>query len=399
MSRVVAVLVTTAVLSVLAVGSPTTAQAHPRMSLTSGAPCSTCHINKAGGEMRTEIGWGSMLYAALFDFEDLGIDFLADMYSNEVIEERLAIGWDIRVQMARLGRPLADDGEAVAPPRRVFPMQLQPHAALEITEWLKIHGSYAVNPGTFEGTCDPVFAGQSCYVAQAIIDPSPTLPSFRVGDFQPTFGLRHDDHTMLIRHDASLGRAMIPVGYGELGAEVSYQPRYWVKAEAGGFWARRLADSLAAPDVVNRNDVAYAGRLTFMPRFDVGPVGMFGLIGGSTYGAGSFRMDNGFLGLGVLDHGSVIFELAHFTHGSEADHRGLNLAMLLSYDVREWLVAMGRLERGVADVGGVRSQTEAASVGLAFFPIPFVKILPEYRLVRTDDYAMGQYTAQLHLFF
>jgi hypothetical protein len=306
--------------------------------------------------------------------------------------------------MARLGRPLVDvdengDSVVIAPQRRLFPMQLQPHVAVQVLDWLKFHGSYAVNPGTFRGTCEPVFAGQSCYVAQAIIDPGPGLPSARVGNFQPTFGLRHDDHTMLIRHDASSGRSMIPVGYGELGAEVSYQPRYWVKAEVGGFWAARLADSLFRPDVVSRRDIAYAGRLTLMPRFDLGSQGFFGLFGGSTFGAGSFRMDNGFAGLGMLDRGSVIFEVARFTHGRQADHVGVNLAMLLSYDIREWLVAMGRLERGHTDTGGARFVTEAASVGLAFFPIPFVKILPEYRLVRTDAYAMGQYTAQLHVFF
>ena len=354
--------------------------------------------------MRTEIGWGSMLYAGLFDFEDLGIDFLADLYTNEVVEERVAIGWDIRVQMARLGRPVADAGadgevEVIAPDRRVFPMQFQPHVSVELLEWLKLHGSYVMNPGTFQGTCDPVYAGQSCYVAQAILDPSPALPALRVGNFQPTFGLRHDDHTMLIRHDASTGRPIIPAAYAELGAELYYQPRYWVKAEVGAFRAAKLSESLSAPDVVGRNDLAYGGRLTFMPRLDLGQQGFVGLIGGSTYGAGSFRMDNGFVGLGWLDRGSLIFEASRFTHGQGADHEGMNLGLLLSYDIQEWLVAQGRVERAFADVGGQEHLTEAAVVGLAFFPIPFLKILPEYRVIRTREYAMGQYTAQVHLFF
>lgn len=382
------------------------AQALPRMSLTSGTPCSTCHVNKQGGEMRTDIGWGSSLYMGMWDYEDLGVDFLADMYSNEIVERRVAVGIDARFQMARFGRPqntLNDDGEleVVVPGRRVIPMQVQPHVAIEVLDYLRLHGSYAAGAGTFRGDfCDTPYAGQSCYTAQAIIDPSPSWPTLRVGMFQPSMGIRHDDHTMLLRHDVSRPRGdMIPPNYAELGLEATYQPRYWLRLDAGGFRAANLSESLGNDDVVSRNDVAYLGRMSFLPRFTLGDFDLYGIFGGSVYGAGRYRMENVFVGVGFLERASLMLEGARFTNGSEAARDGLNLSTILSIEAREWLVFEGRLERGTADVAGESFETRAAVAGIQFYPIPYVKLRPEYRYVRTNDYAMGQYTAQLHLFF
>ena len=383
------------------------AEALPRMSLMSGAPCSTCHVNKQGGEMRSEIGWGASAYMGMWEYDDLGIDWLADIYSNEVIEGRVSVGLDARLQMARLGRPsvgLTEEGsmEVVAPGRRIFPMQLQPHVAVQVLDFLKVYGSYAVGPGTFRGDlCDTPYAGQSCYTAQAIIEPSPRSPSFRLGMMQPSIGIRHDDHTMLIRQDVSRERGvLIPANYAELGAEVTYQPRYWLKLDAGGFRAAGLAEVVADESIVSVNDPAYLGRISLMPRFELGEGSYFGLMGASGYGAGRFHMQNLFVGLGLLDRASILLEAARFTEGSEAEKLGLNLSWVLSIQAWEWLVFEGRVERGWTRVGEIEEfETRSAVLGIQYYPIPYVKLRPEYRLIQTNEYAMGQYTAQLHLFF
>jgi hypothetical protein len=36
---------------------------------------------------------------------------------------------------------------------------------------------------------------------------------------------------------------------------------------------------------------------------------------------------------------------------------------------------------------------------LQFFPLPYIELRPEYRYMRTEEYAMGQYALQLHLYF
>lgn len=390
----------------LSFGTPE-AKATPRMSLTTGAPCSTCHVNKQGGGMRTEIGWGSIAYTGMVDYEDLGIDWLADLYTNEIVEGRVSVGLDARLQMARLGQPtveLGDDGEpqVIAPSRTVFPMQIQPYLAVEVLDWLKLYGTYSIGAGTFRGdVCDTPFAGQSCYEAQAIIDPGPRRPTFRVGMIQPSVGIRHDDHTMLIRQDVSRSRGMfIPINYAELGVEASYQPRYWVRGEVGGFRAANLSRAIGNENVVGLNDPAYLGRISFMPRFELGEGSYFGTIGASGFGAGEFHLQNLFVGMGLLDRAAVFLEAARFTEGSMDQKLGLNLSSTLSIQAFEWLIFQGRVERGWARVDGLEEfETRAASVGISYYPIPYVKLMPEYRLIQTDTYAMGQYTAQLHLFF
>ena len=57
--------------------------------------------------------------------------------------------------------------------------------------------------------------------------------------------------------------------------------------------------------------------------------------------------------------------------------------------------------------GAQTSTTKQLVLGLQFFPIPYVELRPEYRLIRVADktpavaneYILGQYTLQLHLFF
>ena len=37
--------------------------------------------------------------------------------------------------------------------------------------------------------------------------------------------------------------------------------------------------------------------------------------------------------------------------------------------------------------------------GVEFFPLPYVEVRPEYRLVKTADYMLGYPAIQLHLFY
>ncbi|MFW5967678.1 MAG: hypothetical protein ACOCV2_09185, partial [Persicimonas sp.] len=379
------------------------ADALPRQALESGSPCSTCHVNQQGGGMRSMIGWDTAKSTGLVDYEDVGLDWLQERYTNEIVEGTLAVGFDARIQMARLGRPTVETGDEPtvrAPDRRIFPMQLQPHMMARLTDYLKLHGSYAAGPNTFDGEiCDTPYPGQSCYVAEAIAEPLPPWPIVRAGVFQPSIGIRHDDHTMLIRADASRPRTpLIPPNYAELGAEARYTPVNWLDIDVGGFRAANLSESVGNREVVDENDVAYLGRVTLRPRFDVGDdLSFSALVGASGYGAGQFHMQNAFAGLGLLDRASLIVEGAHFTRGPSTT--GVNLATLLSVQTAPWLVLHGRLERAWTETSGGDFQTDQAVAGVQFYPLPFFSLRPEYRVIDTDTYAMGQYTAQLHVFY
>ena len=58
-----------------------------------------------------------------------------------------------------------------------------------------------------------------------------------------------------------------------------------------------------------------------------------------------------------------------------------------------------RAERATSELGSQTAETRALVAGLQFEPLPFVELRPEYRYLVTDDYTLGQYTLQLHLFF
>ena len=70
-----------------------------------------------------------------------------------------------------------------------------------------------------------------------------------------------------------------------------------------------------------------------------------------------------------------------------------------------------RLEQATATaqtaVGRAEARTRQLVVGAQFFPLPYIELRPEYRLILStqdeagliNEYALGQYTLQVHLFF
>lgn len=371
----------------------TSALAVPRMSLTAGTPCSACHVNGQGGGMRTEIGWGTALYTGAYIPEKF-----EEMESNAYFDGLIAVGLDARVQVARFGAP--SPGSDELPKRSVIPMQLQPYISAYPTEWLTLYGSYNVGPSVLrgDGICNPVFAGQSCFEAAAKIQPSYTAPYVRVGNFQPSIGVRHDDHTMLQRGDAKNSRQpVIAPNYAELGGELTYTPIHWFSTDAGVFRAANLSEAIADDEIVGENDIAYLGRAQVMPRLD--DLDLVSWIGASLYGAGSWHIENYFVGVGKLDTASLMFEVSRSDRGKERDYKTLNLMAKVDVPIKEWIVLSGRVEQATTNENDDEFQTRQAVIGAEFFPVPFIEIRPEYRITRTDRYQVGQYALQLHVFY
>ena len=390
------------------------ASALPRMSATSGAPCTTCHYNADGGGMRSEIGWGTQWLTGAVDHDTTGLGFLDNRSTNKVLDW-MAVGGDARLQVTRLGEPtidVGDDGEpfAEAPSMAVLPMQFQPYLALLPHRTLTLQGSADLVSLLYDeggdGICAQFYPGQTCLQGHATYSPDPKLPKMRAGFFRPSMGIRHDDHTMLIDADASRRRpTVIPPNYAELGAEVSYQPRHWIRSEVGAFYPNQLARAVGDAELTDGSlPLAVLARLTYFPRFDFGPDRSFyGWIGASVYGDVDqrFRLDQGFMGLGWLDRAALMLEVAHMEFGTDPDRRAFNTAGIFTYQFWEWLVAEARVERAATrdytdDETHVR---HAAVAGVHFYPVPFVKIRPEFRYGRTDAWHMGQYAVQLHLFY
>ncbi len=400
--------------------APLEATAHPRMSATSGAPCTTCHYNSDGGGMRTEIGWDIQKHTGLIEHDRTRISLLDNRTTNRVVDW-MAVGADVRAMRVRAtdGPPptVGDDGDLVLnlPSQRIFPMQAQPYVWIDPIDQISLYGSYAISDQLFDGElCAVTYSGQACGQAYMKASFSPRLPSLQAGVFRPSTGIRHDDHTMVTYlQDPSFGLSTVqPPNYAEFGVQASYQPRYWIKVEAGGYRSDQLAsaidDNLMGTTVVEGSDPAYLGRVTYYPRFDFGPErSFFGWVGASVYGAGDYRNDQGFVGMGWLDRGAVMMEVSHLDFGSDAQRRTINASTTGAVQVSEWFVPHVRVEQSIArGDNSDEDRRRAATAGFQFYPVPFVKIQPEYRLVQYHNpgderagWSMGQYYVQLHLFY
>jgi hypothetical protein len=394
-------------LGLLTLALPLRATATPHYALIAGAPCSTCHVNEQGGGMRTEIGWGSSALNGLVQYEQIGLPWLTDLETNQIADGLLSLGIDARWQAARVGAPsitinAQGQPEAELAPWRVFTMQLQPYLAVQAHESLTLYGTFAMGEGTFKDgdVCWTPYPGQSCWEAMAIWKPFRGGPSLRAGRAQPSVGIRHDDHTMLIRQDISQERRpILPANYAEYGAEIAWQPRYWFRVEAGAWQAAGLAEAVADERVVTDRNAAVNARVTFSPQFGPPRARFSTLLGASTYAAGGFRMDSLFAGIGWRNQLSLLVEQALFHFGADVDRSARAFSTLATWQALDWLQVYSRVELAHAERDDQTWDTTASVSGVRFFPLPWLELRPEYRLVWADRYSTGQYAVQLHLFF
>lgn len=424
--NVAAVIVATVAGLLMAAASSATAL--PRMSLTAGSPCATCHVAPQGGGMRNFIGFGTSQHTGAIGWSKVGIDRF-DNGSPSWAGDKVTVGLDMRSVIARLGRPTGTKDKAELPPFLYIPMQFQPYIGVKPIQWLDIVGSF--NAATV-GPLGRSFPGQPSYEVAAQVHGPAHLPTVRVGMIQPTFGIRHDDHSMLMRADASNPRRpFIAPNYADWGGEVGYQPKPWFRLDAGGYLASNLSAAMAG--TVKSGDVAYNARVMFMPQVLFGGTGAdstdkedgfsddddddFGeddeedtsspmagslntWIGASLFGAGDFQMINAFAGVGVSNVGALMLEAAMVQRGD--NFTALNLMAMASIRCGvEWLQFNLRGEMATAkNDADVREWTTTQIVaGFEIFVLPYVELRPEYRILRTDEYAMNHYTLQFHTAF
>lgn len=409
--------------------APDRADAVPRFSVTAGSPCTTCHVNPTGAGLRNLIGFESM--------DDVGFVTYGSGLHNALFDDVLSLGADVRIQAVRLGAPEIPPGETeiIEPDMVLLPMQIQPYLGINPMEGLWLYGSYTVGPRTIDRgeVCDPTYPGQSCFDAAIQYQPSSTLPTLRAGMIQPSVGIRRDDHTIYIRGDAADRRGpLIPPNYADWGAELSYQPVSWFRSELGAVQGDGGNLDEALDTSVDREaelwPAALNARVMFLPQlvfgghaaesegdagddgfgdddfgddFDAEPVEPTVIntwIGASAFASGEFLKVDGFAAIGL--HGGIEVHGEVSWSKLAEGYRVFNGLFGASWAPLEAVALAARAERAHTTLVDGDERTALQFVaGLEIFPIPFVEIRPEYRLVRTDAYLFGQPTVQLHLFY
>ena len=378
--------------------APAEGLALPRMALTAGSPCSTCHVLPQGGGARNTIGWGSEHWAGAIPWQKLGLASLEESEDPGFFDNRLLVGGDLRTQIARLGRPVIDpkgDADSVVfsgnvpgtpPDYMAIPMQMQPYVTALPMDWLMLTGSFNVS------ALKTHYPGQGTWDAAVIVKGKGWVPGVRAGMIQPSIGVRHDDHTMLLRSDAiSPRQPIIPPNYAELGAELHWQPKSWLQVNAGGFansQLRKTVTSVAAGP-------AWLARVAVLPQFLDWRVNTW--LGASAFGSDEFMLLNAFAGVGKDKVAALMVEGSASRRAGE--HETLNLMAKLALPLKPWLVLEGRVEQAATKTKTRDLQTRQLVLGAQLLPIAYLELRPEYRLIKTDEYALGQYTLQVHAFF
>jgi hypothetical protein len=441
------------------------ALAIPRFSLISGTRCSACHFTPHGGGIRTELGWGSMNEVGLFRWpwqppkpatggdgadddlfttpsdgatEETAPETVPDavpvesdvppettdapppadepvadapaddaptdeasMHTNSLFDGLITPGVDIRLQVAKIGRPPRDE-------RRLLPMQTQLYLAVTPVEWLALFSGYNYSTEHYR------FPGQSGWEATAQFHPSVSLPTLRVGYMQPSIGIRHDDHTSFTRRAVAgtFSQNLVPPGYAELGAEISYEGISWLTVNAGVFGSSNLAEIV--PELGEITEITDFSKPSLLGRIKLWPqdldLGFNGELGASIFANGdSLTMINVFAGIGLSDRSSFLVEA--FLATLPDNRRVRNVSVMGSYQLFQWLsldwrYEFGQTERPDADPTKAElGHAHQAVFGLEFFPLPYLEIRPEYRFFQLEPFGeiggfqQGQYTVQMHVFY
>ncbi len=365
----------------------------PQFAVLTHNKCINCHINSQGGGLRNFSGWKFLNDVGLLKPEQLKLNKLYkyDGESNTVFNRKLTLGTDFRLQMARSHKYKATK-------RRVFPMQAAVYADYRIVSWLHTYSSYNFGPKKFNG--------QKSWVASAIIQPEFSYTQFQIGYFQPSIGIRYDDHTMLVRQvPGANGNTLIPPNYAEYGAEFTFNGLDWLILNAGIFDAESLAENFIINKsgkqvslISDKHNPSWLGRFVFNPRISGSKKGLYA--GSSYFINDDFSITNFFTGIGMIENLSII---ADYAITSKTGIRKTNNLMLeFTYSLLEPLIITVRGEKGatVFEIGGndIETYLNQLVMGVQIFILPYIEVRPEYRILDTEQYKTSRYALQLHIF-
>lgn len=375
-------------------------QALPKFSLLTGNRCSGCHVTAAGGGQRNDLGWYSYSDVSLIPREG---SFISGLYagdtSNTYFDGKLMLGTDVRAQSTRSFY----DSSA---PRLIIPMQGTLYAEYKPMKELSISGQFNAFGLRKQPNSDQRvrFPGQRVWMASVSWHPVEDLPSIRVGQFRPAYGMRYDDHTMFPYSVVTSITRQTVVGpdWAEAGAEVTYEGLPGLTAQAGVFGSSGLAevffqDSGRIVSAVEGNAPTISGRVVGWPRFMDDHLTTYA--GASLLMNGDFNIISGFVGVGLTDYGALAADYTMINKGDLMKAR--NLSLELTAQVYSPLLPFARYEIGTSQHRLDEEQSvKSIVIGSHIFVVPYVELRPEYRIWDTAKAGTTtRWNLQLHIFY
>lgn len=402
--------------------------ARPQYSILGsyGTKCTSCHVNPGMGGQRSFMGFLSRSSTSLINPSSIGLQGLYDLVgsSNEFLGGKLVFGLDFRYQNARWAQSQKleeyRDGDNVVKPeleRKGMFMQMMPYLQVKATDWLSFEGMYNAS---YDAYPNMVYPGQQPYSASATIDFGGHIPAVRIGYFNPIISVDYDDHTLLVRQAVGPGRAnpLIPVDNSDLGIQFNYNGISWLNANLGFFDSKNMSELMInnSEPIVNDNTLSTAMNLS------VHPGAMFSLMGydihtffgvshffnaglksddGVYFGNGYYTITSGFLNIGLAEKLALMTE---YIYSEKQSLRTVdNYLVELTYQLMEPLNVFVRYEGASTDyvAQDIKYEANQYVFGAHIFPLPFIDLLPEYRIYDRGDVkgTSAQWALQVHIFY
>jgi hypothetical protein len=322
---------------------------------------------------------------------------------REWIGAKSNIGFDMRFQYIRSRNP---ESEA-----SFFPMQFSIYGHHQFSPWLGIEGAYNVGPIRYKG--------QQSWSGSVLLQPGYDLPQVRIGMFQPTIGIKNDDHTTLNRQIAAdwltpeilapySQMSLIAPHFASPGIELGYEGLHWLSVHAGVFSNAILNQNAVTHDT--SGSLAFTSRIMFWPRFFENSLNTY--IGASILVNGEMTITQLMLGIGLTDRLSLNMEstVSNISHDRSIEPRSITfrpgesrtVSAELMYQIEPWLLPYFRSEYAELNQDANMQSTIIRQfiIGAQMFLLPNVEFRPEYRIFDTYRPGMiGRWGAQLHLYY
>jgi hypothetical protein len=349
----------------------------PRFAMRGGNNCIDCHVNPTGGEMRSDKGWRMSRRGLALTTSDTAFNM-----SNK-IAPNIRFGFDIRGQLlGTLGKSKRIDFQNMS--GLIF-------TSVDLSEQLKAFARY-----DFENT---VWEGYG--IAQIL----PNNGYIKGGTFIPNFGIRLDDHTAYTRGgdlgfitNQKLGFMYDPY-YVETGGEVG------LYISDFAFFTASIGRPIGRPaQPLFSNDPSYTARLQFNPSVNE-DINL--LFGGSwhrfrttyTFPRSIADMYGGFFGIGIGNFTLLAeFDIAKSYLITDSL---TNAAMIeAAYRITRGLEAVVRYDRIDPSTNRTNDDHSRIVLGLDIFPMPFVEIIPQYRIqMEHPSVDNDAFNLQFHFFY
>jgi len=355
----------------------------PRFATRENVLCSHCHVNANGGGLRNEYGAG--YYSKQILPMDHWGEFGTEKFTAQ-LNDFIRYGADVRAQYYRY-----DDGNTSS--QAIFPMQTDIYFGVNPSEKI----TFYLETALLQSLAASEVWGQ--------LNILPLDGYLRVGQFLPAYGLRLDDHTAFIRGGNVGGLVLSDVLSGGItphqglqwtpqattdGIEIGLQPTNYIFTASFGK-ARNNPDYSFAANIAH---VFYINYTNFLVGVSVFNGNYYPGLDPYTYGGAYLGINwNRFTFLGEVD---VTRDYSGKGNTGYATYSELGISLA------KGVAAIVRYEVYDADIDYTGQSLERISIGADLYPVPYIELKPQFRLLTTaadKNYQRSEFLFQAHFWF